>query len=449
MGRRVNPIERGYYTMNKIFKQTLLTSSVVFALLAQQAYATNGYTAHGYGTLQKAMGGAAVAGSDNAMNIATNPASMSFGGNNWTIGLEAFVPDRGATTTTGGVSTVQDGNETAAFAIPEFAYQKKLNNKFAAGIAVYGNGGLNATYNVPIFDSPLVNGVSNSGVDLAQLFIAPSVAMKVSEKHSFGLSLNLAYQRFEATGLDGFGPQPAVGGMPASPGFSADPSNLSDRGYDSSTGVGVTLGWQGKLSDTVTAGVSYKSKTRMSKFDKYSGLFAEQGGFDIPSMITAGFSVQSTPKTTFAVDIARTNYTDVKSISNPNNTSTGVQLGTDNGAGFGWSDQNVIKLGMKHKWNERLTLLGGFNHGKSPIDSSQTAFNILATATVETHLTLGLDWKLAKGNNITVQYMHAFENEIKGDGVPTSPGSFTDQAGTVADIDMEQDSIGISYTRNF
>lgn len=443
--------------MSKIFKQTLLTSSVVVALFAQQAYATNGYTAHGYGTLQKAMGGTAVAGSDNAMNIATNPASMSFGENNWTVGLEAFVPDRGSTLNAATGVTKLDGNRDSSFFIPEFAYQRKINDKFAAGIAVYGNGGLNATYDTPIFGANPATS-ANSGVDLAQLFIAPSVAMKVNEKHSFGASLNLVYQRFEATGVDGFGP------VPGSSGFSSSPNNLSDKGYDNSTGIGITLGWQGKLSDAVTAGFSYKSKTRMSKFDKYKGLFAEQGDFDIPSMITAGFSVQSSPKTTFAVDIARINYTDVKSVSNPNNTATLINrntgvpdsalvatngLGTNNGAGFGWDDQNIIKLGMKHKWNDRLTLLGGFNHGKAPIDESQTAFNVLATATVETHLTLGLDWKLAKGNNITVQYMHAFDNEIKGDGtsgaaVQVAPGVFAN-----ADIEMEQDAIGISYTRNF
>lgn len=439
--------------MNKNFKQTLLTSSVLIALFSQQAYATNGYTAHGYGTLQKAMGGTAVAGSDNAMNIATNPASMSFGSNNWTVGAEFFVPDRGATRVSNGQEL--DGNGDKSFVIPEFGYQRKLNDKFSAGIAVYGNGGLNATYNTPIFGS------TNTGIDLAQLFIAPSISMKVNEKHSFGMSLNLAYQRFEATGLDGFGPNPVNG----FPGFSSSPANLSDQGYDSSTGLGVTLGWQGKLSDSVTAGFSYKSKTYMSEFDKYKGLFAEQGDFDIPSVITAGFSVKTSPKTTFAVDIARTNYTDVKSVSNPNNTAAvagAIQaaanpaaagaviaaqgLGTDGGAGFGWGDQNIIKLGMKHQLNEKFTLLGGFNHGKAPIDSSQTAFNVLAPATVETHLTLGADWKLAKNSSVTVQYMHAFGNEIKGDG---SAGSRIDNGATVANIEMEQDALGISYTRSF
>ncbi|MEE9303224.1 MAG: hypothetical protein V3U84_05500, partial [Thiotrichaceae bacterium] len=82
--------------MNLRLKPTLIASSVFLAVVSQQAMATNGYAAHGFGLTSKAMGGTAVAGHDNAMNIATNPASMSFGKNNWTVGMDIFVPDRGA-----------------------------------------------------------------------------------------------------------------------------------------------------------------------------------------------------------------------------------------------------------------------------------------------------------------------------------------------------------------
>ena len=70
--------------MQKMIKPSLIAASIVLAISSQQASATNGYAAHGFGTVQKAMGGTAVAGNDNAMNIATNPASMSMGKNNWT-----------------------------------------------------------------------------------------------------------------------------------------------------------------------------------------------------------------------------------------------------------------------------------------------------------------------------------------------------------------------------
>ncbi len=483
--------------MQKAFKSGLVAVSVATAMLSlsQQAYATNGYAAHGFGTVQKAMGGTAVAGSDDAMNMATNPAAMSFGKNNWTAGLDIFVPNRGmnhagrpahpdipftaffppeaapalppgsvpASAAIPGASL--KGNDDSNFPIPEFAYQRHLNDKFAVGIAVYGNGGMNATYDKPIFGPP----GTNTGIDFAQLFIAPSVSMKVNEKNSIGASLNLAYQRIKINGVGGFAP------------FSSDPAHLTNNGYDDSTGAGITVGWQTKLTDNLTAGLAYRSETKMSKFDKYRGLLAEQGDFDIPSMVTGGISYKATPRTTLALDIAHINYTDVKAIANKNNTAglqqqligqqfglipagsplQGPKLGDNEGAGFGWEDQTAFKFGIKHQLNNKIALMAGYNHGKAPIDSDQTAFNVLAPATVEDHLTLGLDYKLSKNSSIAVQYMHAFNNEIKGDasrqpnGAPVSPGAqipigpnpLTDF--TAANIEMFQDSIAVAYSKDF
>ena len=87
-----------------------------------------------------------------------------------------------------------------------------------------------------------------------------------------------------------------INGVSAFAPFSRDASNLSDQGYDSSTGAGISLGWQGKMSDKVTLGLAYRSKTKMSKHEKYKGLLAEQGDFDIPSSITAGISIKASPK---------------------------------------------------------------------------------------------------------------------------------------------------------
>lgn len=481
--------------MNNKLKLTLIASSIWLVLGSQQAMATNGYAAHGFGMTQKAMGGTAVAGHDNAMNMATNPAAMSFGENNWTVGVDLFRPSR-STNHAGSpaMSAAQDpfgqgspatpaadldGNDDQLFPVPEFAYQRKLNDKFAVGLAVYGNGGMNATYDRSIFGprtdqtgAPLNADGSpagaNTGIDFSQLFISPSASMKLNDKHAIGVSLNLVYQRITVNGIGGFTP------------FSRDPSSLSDRDYDNSTGAGLTLGWQGQLSPMVSAGLSYKTKTKMGQFDNYKGLLAEQGGFDIPSMITAGVSIQATPKTTIAIDVAKINYTDVKSISNKNNTAPlqgqligqalgqippgtplqGPKLGDDDGAGFGWDDQNIIKIGVKHQVNNKLTLMGGWNHGKAPIGDDQTAFNVLAPATVEDHLTLGVDWKLTNKSNVTVAYMHAFENEIKGSSAqtaqgPVDPGAFIPVGphpianASPANIKMYQDAIGVSYTKSF
>jgi len=487
--------------MQKVIKPSLLAASIMLSVLSTQVHATNGYAAHGFGTVQKAMGGAAVAGNENAMNMATNPASMSFGKNNWTAGVDVFVPDRGASyegtqaapgipagAPLGGGLTLANplpatpalpgadlrGNDDSAFVIPEMAYQKHLNDKFAVGLAAYGNGGMNASYNKSIFGprfnqdgTPINQDFSPAGentrIDFAQLFVSPSISMKFNEKNSVGASLNLVYQRVSVDGVGGFAP------------FSSAPDKLSGNGYDSSTGLGFSVGWQSKLTNDLTLGLTYRSKTSMSKFDKYKGLFAEQGGFDIPSMFTGGISVQATPKTKLALDVSHINYDGVKSLSNCNNTAPllgqilggqqpprGPKLGDDNGAGFCWKDQTIFKLGVKQQINNKLALMAGFNHANAPISEKETAFNVLAPATVEDHLTLGFDYKLTKNSNISAQYMHAFSNTIKGDGSRdattggfNSPGAIVNNGpnpltnATAADIDMSQNSIGIAYSRDF
>ena len=52
----------------------------------------------------------------------------------------------------------------------------------------------------------LFNGGTNyhTGIDFSQLFIAPTIAYKVTPQHSLGASVIFAYQRFAAKGLQGF-----------------------------------------------------------------------------------------------------------------------------------------------------------------------------------------------------------------------------------------------------
>lgn len=116
------------------------------------------------------------------------------------------------------------GNGKKNFLVPEFGYNKMLGWNMALGVNVYGNGGMNTTYDngpAPFGGGiPLFNGGTGqrTGVNLEQLFIAPTFAYKINKNHAVGVSLNLAYQRFRADGLGGFAP------------FSMSPTNFSDRG---------------------------------------------------------------------------------------------------------------------------------------------------------------------------------------------------------------------------
>ncbi|MBU0655092.1 MAG: outer membrane protein transport protein [Gammaproteobacteria bacterium] len=420
--------------MRRTLNKTLLASSVLLALGSQAAFATNGMAPHGVGIVQKGMGGAAAATSENTMNAATNPASLSNVSAGWDIGADIFMPDRGATLVGNafpGADGSYDGNGKDLFLIPEGGYKKQLNDKHSVGVVVYGNGGMNSSYDrpIPLFDQ---TNTTNAGINLEQLIVAPTWSMKVNENNSVGVSINLAYQQFKATGLTNFN----------DPTQTSNVGSVTDQGVDSSTGIGATVGWQGNLSPTVTAGVSYRSKTDMGKLDKYSGLFAEQGNLDMPAATTAGIAWQVSPKTLVAADVQLIEYSKVKAMANPN-PGTGL-LGTDGGSGFGWKDQTIYKVGVKHQVKPNFAVLAGYNHGDNPLESSQTLFNVLAPATVEDHVSLGGEWKLNNKANLAAVYTHALKKDVNGSG-SIAAGS----GGGEANLSMQQNSVGIAYSVEF
>jgi long-chain fatty acid transport protein len=216
------------------------------------------------------------------------------------------------------------------FFIPELGYSHLLNPKLALGVAMFGNGGLNTSYTTPI---PLL-GNTRGGVDLQQLIVSPTIAFKANAHNSIGLAVNIAYQRFSAEGLQNF----------ASPNFSSDPLAVTNTGHSNSFGAGLRVGWFGELNHIFSLGATFQTRTWCSKFDRYRGLFAEQGGFDIPANVAGGVAVKLHPKATVVFDAERIFYGTVKSIANLG--SNQALLGTDNGPGFGWHDVTAIKTGI-------------------------------------------------------------------------------------------------------
>lgn len=416
------------------------------------ALATNGYFSHGYGMKAKGMGGAATATAEDTFGGAVNPAKMVWVGNRIDIGADLFSPRRSVSrqgeTAFGGFYNGSADSDSNYFIVPEFGYNRMINPNLSLGVTVYGNGGMNTDFNStlpgPSFSpacggaqANMLLGCGRLGVDLMQLIVAPTASFKVNANHSIGISPLLGYQRFKVDGLQAF------------QGISSSPANLTNQGYDSSTGWGVRLGWMGKVSDTVSLGAAYSTKMKMGNFDKYKGLFAEQGGFDIPENYNVGIAVQASPKTLVAFDVQRINYSKIVSIANGvlNSLSAppACPLGSACGSGFRWQDQTVFKLGVEYQYSNAMTLRGGFNYGKSPIGNTANdiTFNIIAPGVVEKHLTLGLTYKTTTGGELTLAYMHAFSNTVTG---PSAVTTFTGGAnfGTES-LKMYQDSFGIAY----
>ncbi len=398
----------------------LMTAS----LFATPSGATDGYFQHGYGLTSKGMGGASTAVAADTFGGAVNPAKMAFVGNRFDLGLDLFSPKRNAARSGSNPLLNIDGSadsDSDLFYVPELGYNRMIDPKLALGVTVYGNGGMNTDYpggqiasasacagfNPAPGPYNLLCGNGRLGVDLVQLVIAPTLSYKVADNQAVGIAPLIGYQRFKIEGLQAFG------------GFSTSANDLTNRGYDTAHGFGMRLGWFGKLSEALTLGAAYSTKINMTKFDKYKGLFAEEGDFDMPENYNAGMAFRISPRASIALDYQRINYSKVKAVGNP--SSLVVQcaagnrsncLGGSDGAGFGWRDVDVWKLGVEFRYSDRVTLRGGYNHSDNPIRSQDVTFNILAPGVIKDHITFGFSYGVPGGRGMDLR-LHARLQELR------------------------------------
>jgi long-chain fatty acid transport protein len=443
----------------------LLTCALVALTFPATSWATNGYFSHGTSVAEKGLAGAGVAFSQDTLAAANNPAGMFWQGARYDIGAALFSPRRKYKATGGpalppgtacGANcpfSIGDGNqkkdsENEAFLVPQFGYNWVINEESTIGISVFGNGGMNTEYNggTAILGTPTGTnaqlpgtfGDGTAGVDLSQLFLATTYARKIGDASSVGISGIIAYQRFKAKGLGNFGA------------FSQDSDNLSNNGYDYSSGFGVRLGFQSEITPGVRIGAAYQPKINMQEFDDYSGLFAEDGDFDIPSNFTVGLAIDIGETGVFVLDVQRINYEDVDAISNSispltdgscalGGTGDGC-LGGSDGAGFGWEDMTIVKVGFQWQTGIKNTWRLGYSTGDQPIPDDESLFNILAPGVIEEHFTAGYSRQLDDKSSINFAAMYAPSKSVKG----TNPFDPTQEI----EIEMDQYELAISYSRN-
>ncbi len=417
-------------------KRSTLISLLTLTLLVltPSALATNGYFQHGQGTTNKALGGAGVAEPQDALSGASNPAGISEIDREFFFSLALFNPNRSYTVNgqptgfqgTLGLAPGKYTSDSNIFFMPSLAGVVPINEKNTLGISLVAHGGMNTEYPYSTF-----YGTTPTGVDLAQAFINTTWAYKVNENHSLGVTASVAYQRFAARGRQAFGM------------FSSDPNALTNNSHDSSFGLGFKLGYLGKLHDKVSFGLSYSPTIDMSEFDDYAGLFCGEGDFDIPANLELGFSFRPTNELKILVDMQRIYYGDVNSISHaflPNVMEH--PLGTEGGAGFGWKDISIYKIGFQWQpagtWTWRL----GYSNGENPVPESEVLFNILAPGVIEDHVTFGFSKDLGP-NALHISVMYALESTVTGSNPLEAPGAQT------IELSMDQWEVEFGYSYRF
>jgi len=445
---------------------TLLLSryAVIFIgllLTPNLCLATNGYFAHGYSAKQRGMAGAGTALGADAFVGAINPALLVDVGDRLDVNLSLFTPIRDFSANEPNIPPVtgaglfqvdpiaRERSTRNLFPIPGIAASWRINEQATWGITLYGNGGLSTSYNEPTAtfangDSTGLLGFSetcegafgggdnvgtqggfalcgqgddHSSVDLIQAFIVPTLAYRISWL-SLGISPIFAVQRFKATGLSAFAR------------FSESPDRVSDNGADLSYGVGGRIGFNANVTSWLNVGGSYQTRINMTEFDKYKGLFTDQGDFDIPSNFNVGIALLPSTHHRFLVDYQRINFNEVKAVGDaldPNEfvndcarprlgfgtERTAACLGGDDGPGFGWQDVTVYKFGYEYV-HGALDFRLGYSNNTQPIRPNEVLFNILAPAVPEHHFTAGMSWRYSETLGFDFAVLYVPRNTIRG-----------------------------------
>jgi len=424
--------------MNRL-SRWLLTAAITTGIATPTlTHATNGMFLSGQGTKARGAGGVAIAMPQDSIGGALNPATISFVGTRADAGADIFLPRAESE-----LGDVKVKSRADLFLMPAMGGVYQFNRKLSMGFSAVPYAGGGSRYNTNLYNAASgSNPDVTLGVNLMIMQMNPTISYKVNKQNSFGATLVLGVQTFRAFGLEYFETftQSFADGDPV--------THLTNNGNDWAYGAGARLGWMGNYLDKkLSLGAVYSSKVYMTKFDKYSDLFAEQGKLDTPANVGFGISYKFTPKLTIGFDVMRYFYEDVAAIGNASAT-TGPgsiypngdekhRLSNDDGLGFGWDDQTVYKIGALYDFNPQWTFRAGWNYGESPIDESngEVLMSIMAPATTQNHLTLGATYSPSRNMELSFSYIHAFEFKQHG---PT-------YIGDTGKIGMYQDSFGFSF----
>lgn len=379
-------------------------TGLVFAIPVS-ALANNGLQFPSYSTQALGAGGAGAAFPTDSQAATVNPAGMSELGTRFDINL--LVLSAKIESTVGGIGGYE-ANPLSPAPLPSFS--RVLNDKVTIGVSTYGFG-IGVDYGKPVLGA-----TTNTEALLTQFVIAPTIAYKINDRHSVGFSLLLAGQQLELRGFEGFG--------------------LANPGSATSFGVGFSIGWLGKINDRLSLGASYFSHIEMGHLDGYEGHLADQSDVDIPQSVVLGMAFKATPDLTVTADYLWINWSDMTALGNPY-PGDGV-LGSPDGPGAGWKDQNVLRAGLTYDVNDKWTVRAGGSYSSELFDSDQNALNFISPVTMRAHVSLGATYNMTERGSFSFAWNRALQRSQDGTGLSTG-----------TDLSAHIDTFGFAYGLTF
>lgn len=426
-----------------------LASFFLAMVLPMTLFADNGIYPIGFGAKSRGMGGVAVAYTQDTLSALVNPAGLAdlddrvdaavgWGYHTQKVAITNIPPLFGELT--GIIPQTWPMNGSRNIYWGEFGISKRLNDSLTASLVVSPQaGGINKVQDPHPANPPNQVAGSHFTRNKEKVFYAAVTPMLSYRpqcfcNHSFGIGIDFTGAAVNFSNFKSLAP--FVTSFETLLNTTLYPHHISDKGWDYAWGVAGRFGWLWHIKPCISVGISYRTKTFMSRFHRYEGLITPQGRADLPAILTAGLSWQIIPSTTIAFDYSRIYFHDVPAFGNkvaqqfitieslfPPQVINNVlnPHGANNGAAFGWKSTNVYKVGISHQLWDCLTLRAGYDHGETPIPKIGTLESAFIPVVVENYLALGATWNFCSCAELSLAYVHGYKKKFKGHPAPFSP----------------------------
>ena len=416
--------------MRKLFSLSLLT-------LATASMFAGGYRVSIQGQKQLAMGHTGVAVVNSAEVAFFNPAGMSFLDKkfNLSVGGNALLAK----------TRFQSSqfNQTAAtdnLGTPFSLYATyKINDWVSAGLAVYTPYGSSVAWDQDWVGAHLVN-----NIDLAAIFIQPTVSFKVGDVFSIGggpifVQGSVNFNR-------NLTPNPILSNNGSGTDVTLDATGISASGYN--------LGMMFKLSNKVTLGMDYRSEIIMEARGG-SATFADvptiaaasftnttfSADLPLPAEFTTGISYKASDKWLFAFDYNYTKWSVYQSLDVQFNNGLPTSVNPRN-----YKDVSCYRFGAQYKASDKFTVRGGYYIDESPVQRGYFAPETPRNDSVG--YTGGFTYQVNSRLGIDMSFLYLHFDEVNNSydyfDDPTTTNGLTSFGGTYKSS-VFSPGIGITY----
>lgn len=397
------------------------------------AHATLGLFEHGNGIMSLGMGGVGYSFAEESMGLAANPAHALALGDRYDIGVDMFIP-KAISSFQGNTLAPDDAYESDGrgfYYIPQAGISKRLSDRWAIGVTML-SAGLGPDYDGSPYQR--FGGADRAMLSLASTSFVSALAYRVAPAQAVGVGINVGYQSLSVEGLE----------FLATPAASVSPRHVTNQGKDGAFNVSFSGGWHGQITPWLAAGFGYRSKNFTQRHKDYRGLISEGGKLELPAIFGGGFTLTPIAGWTFSVEGQRYDYRKQRAFRNGlSRFSEGALLGSDSGPGFGFNDQNALKLGVRWQAHPRLALRAGYITASQIVDENETFFAAFGCVTPTVQYSIGATWSV-RSWELSGYGFNAPQRSVRGEN--SIPESF---GGGEANISDEVFGWGFSIGRRF